>query len=97
MCKILDALHEYVPSVTEKTELISDDGETITHLDYYLIRQLLGGDYLTVARANGAIGIRSNHEDAIGALKGLIPVIEDWHTRMTFMQVSHVYFNMAVY
>ena len=37
MCKILDALHEYVPSVTEKTELISDDGETISHLDYYLI------------------------------------------------------------
>ena len=68
MCKILDALHEYVPSVTEKTELISDDGETISHLDYYLIRQLLGGDYLTVARANGAIGIRSNHEDAIGAV-----------------------------
>ena len=44
MCEILDALHEYVPSVTEKTELISDDGETISHLDYYLIRQLLGDD-----------------------------------------------------
>lgn len=88
MCKILDALHEYVPSVPVKTELTMDDGECIDHLDYSLIRQLLGGDYLTVARVYGAIGIRSNHEDAISALKGLIPVIEDWHTRMTIMQVS---------
>ena len=44
--KKLDALHEYVPSVAEKSELILDDAETISHLDYYLIRQLMGSDWL---------------------------------------------------
>lgn len=87
MCKILDCLHEYVPSTAVASEVTLDDGEIMTHVDYKLIQQLLGGDQLTVARVHSAQGIRENHEDSISALRGIIPVVEDWHTRLTLMQV----------
>ena len=56
-------------------------------MDYKLTKILLGGDQLTVARAHSAKGMRVNHENAKSCLKGIIPVIEDWHTRLTLMKV----------
>ena len=67
--------------------MVLDSGETIIHMDYKVIKILLGGDQLTVARAHGAKGMRVNHETAKSCLKGIIPVIEDWHTRLTLMKV----------
>ena len=87
MCKILDCLHEYVPSTPVPSEVVLDSGETTIHMDYKLTKILLCGDQLTVARAHGAKGMRVNHENAKSCLKGIIPVIEDWHTRLTLMKV----------
>lgn len=87
MCKILDNLHDYVPSTITTSEVTLDSGEKITHVDYKLTKILLGGDQLTVARAHGAKGIRLNHEDSKSCLKGIVPVVEDWHARQTLMQV----------
>lgn len=45
---------------------------------------LLGGDQLTYARVRGAQSMRVNHENSAA---GFIPVVEDWHAKMTFMKV----------
>ena len=54
---------------------------------------LFGGDQLTIARARGAISIRYGHELPEEQLKGLIPAMEDWHTRMTLMKVSNILYS----
>lgn len=51
---------------------------------------LAGGDQKTVTKARSAIGVRRCHDNNKDKLKGLIPVIEDWHSRMTLMRVSTV-------
>ena len=48
---------------------------------------LLGGDQLTCARVRGAQSMRVNHENSADGLAGFIPVVEDWHAKMTFMKV----------
>ena len=48
---------------------------------------LLGGDQLTVKRVRSAIAQQSNSEDVRGRLQGLIPVAQDWHAGMCFLQV----------
>ena len=53
-----------------------------------LLEVLAGGDQLTVTRARSAIGIRRTHETNKKKLRGLVPVVEDWHARMTLMTVS---------
>ncbi len=48
---------------------------------------LFGGDQLTVARARGARRILSNSHNGFDRLEGLVPVVEDWHAKVTFMKV----------
>lgn len=48
---------------------------------------LVGGDQLTVARIRGAQKIRGNSEKSEDRFDGLLPVAEDWHTKMCFMEV----------
>ena len=48
---------------------------------------MLGGDQLTSARVRGTHRARCNSDSARNRLEGIIPVIEDWHTKMTVMKV----------
>ena len=93
MCKILDNLHDYVPSTSSSHVVTFDDGTTENHTDYNLTRILMGGDQLTVARANTAKLIRLNHENSKSRLTGIVPVIEDWHSRLTLVKVKSCNFN----
>lgn len=52
---------------------------------------LLGGDQLTCARARGAMAVRGTHDNAKDGLKAVVPVSEDWHTRLTLMKVHVMY------
>ena len=47
---------------------------------------------MTVCRSRGAQSAQCNDDNPVGQLEGLIPVAEDWHTRLTLMRVctSHV-------
>lgn len=90
MCKILDSLHQYVPSKEINVTLTLPDGNKIERSDYRLTRILLGGDQLTVARIYGAQGMRRSHDHTKEKLSGIIPVVEDWHSRQTLMQVISV-------
>lgn len=49
---------------------------------------LFGGDQLTVARMRGTQVLRTTEETAVKRLQGLLPVVEDWHTCMTFLNVT---------
>ena len=87
MCKILDELHKYVPANAVKHQITLPDGQDLIHNDFKMHPILMGGDQLTTVRVRGAIGIRSSHDNSQDRLEGIIPVVEDWHTRQILMQV----------
>ena len=41
-----------------------------------------------MARIRGVQLLRDTHLKRVERFEGLVPVVEDWHTRMTFMIVS---------
>ena len=63
------------------------DGHSINYKDADMGETLFGGDQLTAAHIRGAISICANHSTTLQRLEGLIPTVEDWHTRMTLMKV----------
>lgn len=89
MIEILLHLHKYVPSKTVNRVVFLPDGEEVmnyTEQKYSIT--LLGGDQLTAARARGAQRIRSNSLKSEDRLEGILPVSEDWHTKMCLLQVN---------
>ena len=83
MTDILEHYQKYVPSVPCETSI----PETGTVQDKKFLTTLVGGDYLTVARARGAQIIRSTSELTEDTLQGLFPVAEDWHAKVCLMEV----------
>ena len=61
---------------------------TIKLKDKQYAMTLVGGDQLTAARMHGAQKIRGNSERSEERFDGLLPVAEDWHAKMCFMEVS---------
>lgn len=55
-----------------------------------LIRILLGGDQFSTAMARRVIADRSNSTNDVDSLKGLQPVVEDWHAELCLLTVSLV-------
>lgn len=49
---------------------------------------LFGGDQLTVARIRGVQALGDTHPKRVDRFEGLVPVLEDWHARMTVMMVN---------
>ena len=84
MTEILEHYQTYVPSVPcEKS--IPESGTTP---DKCFLTTLVGGDYLSVARARGAQLICSTSELKEHTLDGFLPVAEDWHAKVCFMEVQ---------
>ena len=83
MTEILETYQNYVPSVSCTTS-IPDMGAVE---DKKFVTTLIGGDYLSVARARGAQVIRSTSELVKHTLLGLLPVAEDWHCKVCLMEV----------
>ena len=76
----------YVPSKSSEEEV------EINSRSYKLTREvlhqiLLGGDQLTVARCRGCQIIRINSVTQTKKLCGLHPVIENWHAKVTLLEV----------
>lgn len=87
MCQIMDSLHKYVPTLTEDKKVTLPNGVEIELQHTEMWETLFGGDQLTVARARGSIAVRYTHNSKTEQLLGLLPVVEDWHTKMTLLQV----------
>lgn len=95
MCKIMENLQEYVPSVSRE-EILEVANQTVTLEEVTCLPVLLGGDQLTTARARGAQAIRSSHDNARDRLEKLVPVIEDWHARLTLAKVFINHYLMHI-
>ena len=65
-------------------------GETTEYTEQHHAVTLIGGDQLTVARARGAQKIRSNSFKSEDRLDGLLPVAEDWHSKICLLQVTRL-------
>ena len=94
---ILEDLHErYFPTKPLLETITLKDGTTrsVDCTKYHQI--LIGGDQLTVARVRGAVGMRITHDTPLERLTGMLPVIEDWHGRLTFMKVRELLVNMFI-
>ena len=77
----------YVPLVQrEDTVYMESLDESTTFTASSSHKLLFCGDQLTVARASTAIRNVGNGNNSSTNL-GLIPVIEDWHTKMTIISM----------
>ena len=81
MVDIMSHLHQYVPVVESPEPLLASEDSSQVH------GVLFGGDQLTVARARGAKKIMSNALTRAKRIEGIVPVAEDWHTKMNFLDV----------
>ena len=53
-------------------------------------KTLLRGDQYSSQGVRGVTTLRLTHQKASNWLEGVVPVVEDWHTRMTLMKVLGV-------
>lgn len=87
MVDILDILHKYVPSERSTQNYLVAPNEVFSmQLDHFS-HVLIGGDQLTAARIRGAQRVRGNSDNGRDRLEGLVPVVEDWHAKVCFLQV----------
>ena len=90
MVDILTHIHDYVPTkFGHNCHHDEATGETINIPVADVHPILIGGDQLTAARVRGAKKAKINSIEASKRLEGLIPVAEDWHVRLNFIEVSH--------
>ena len=90
MSKILDHLMKFVPTLPKEGEISLPDASKVTFDDTRFFKILLGGDQLTAARVRGTQALRVTQDKACDRLHGLIPVVEDWHSRMALVDVSNL-------
>ena len=93
MVDILHELHRFVPSKSETTDVpVPNSGEVRSLSEISFHRLLFGGDQLTAKRARAGVRIRNNSTNSADRLEGLLPVAEDWHAKVVFLEVSTVMF-----
>lgn len=89
MVEILHHLHQYVPTIEYQEEfLIPSIGQVVQVSKATLSPVLLGGDQLTAARIRGAKKAKVSSDLPVERLEGIVPVAEDWHTKMNFLGVG---------
>ena len=91
MIDILDHCHRYVPGKIYTHHVTVPGGESdISFEDKHLLTILCGGDQLSAVRARGSKSIRQNSDTSEQRLDGLLPISEDWHGKVVFLEVSIV-------
>ena len=81
-------LQQYVPTTSTEDEVdnpLTDESFKVFDDKFHYV--LFGGHQLTVERAFGAQKERSNENRGVERLEGLVPVVEDWHTKVAFLKV----------
>ncbi len=85
MTSILIHLQRYVPCKATEKQL---DMDPFMYTDYEFVRTLVGGDQLSTARVRGCMMVQENSQNYFDKINGLLPVSEDRHTKVCFMEVS---------
>ena len=90
MVAIMAHLHQYAPIVehVEPVHVASID-KTVQVTTARVHPILVGGDQLTAARARGAKKAKVNALTPTRRLEGLLPMVEDWHTKVTLLTVGY--------
>ena len=89
MVQILSHMHQYVPVIEQSEDYyIPSIDETVQVRKASLHPILMGGDQLTAARARGAKKAKVNDDSPTSRLDGLVPVAEDWHTKVLLLKVN---------
>lgn len=91
MSQILEQYMHLVPALPVEGHYALRNGSVLTFDDTRFWKVLFGGDQLTVARIRGTQTLRDTQETAQLRLEGVVPVVEDWHSRMTFMKVDYIH------
>ena len=91
-----------VPTVEAKGHRQLPNGSVLDFEDARFFSILFGGDQLTVAQIRGTQIHRDTHDQRVDCFEGLVPVVNDWHSRMTLMKVScivivHYYFSPSMF
>lgn len=90
MVQIVSHLHQYVPVIEfSEEQVISSSSEKVEVPKAVFSPVLLGGDQLTAARVRGAQKAKVSDDVPVNRMEGIVPVAEDWHTKMNFMGVSN--------
>lgn len=87
---MIDILEEYKKYVPYKIVKLKEPLEDNITEDHSFVTTLLGGDYLSAARARGAQVIRRNSELEKHRLDGVLPVSEDWHAKVCLLEASTI-------
>ena len=79
---------QYVPDVTIDDSVVDPEtDERIIIRSQKLRPVLFGGDQLTAERMHGCRRTRSNATNTAEKLQGLLPVIEDWYSKVALWKV----------
>ena len=87
MVQIMSHLHQYVPSYEYNVStFIPSINETVVETKAVVKTTLFGGDQLTSSRGKGALKARVNADSPSSRFDGLLPIMEDWHTKVLFFR-----------
>ena len=89
MVAIVSEAHHYVPVIeytaTKRIESINEEVPVPSAIYHHIF---FGGNQLTAARVRSAQKHMCNADTPAKRLVGFHAMIEDWHTKLTFMEVS---------
>lgn len=80
----MDHVHTYVPFATHCSIVALPNEDSFEDVRGVFHHILLGGDQLTIARPRGSIAAREDHDSS---LDGLLPTVENWHTKQCLLKV----------
>ena len=87
LISIMKSLHSYVPTTQYQKEYHIATDEVDVCDEFLFHKVLFGGDQLTCACARGGQKARTSEENDRDRLLGLVPVVEDWHTKVCLLEV----------
>ena len=86
MIEIVRHLHRYVLAIEyEEEEVIPSNGQVVKVCKAIFSQVLLGGNQLTAAHAREARKAKVSSDIPSIRMEGIVPVVEDWHTKMSFI------------
>lgn len=94
MVAIMEHFHQYVPIKEISCDRYMPCIDKTVKVSNALGRPILfSGDQLTAARARGAQKAKVNSPSPSARFVGLVPMAEDWHTKVAFLKVTCVIYT----
>lgn len=90
MGKILENYMSLVPTLESVQQVVLPNGCEIEVDNTQFHPILFGGDQLTAARIRGTKTLRDTQDKPVERFEGILPIVEDWHARMTMLKVHNI-------